>query len=153
MHISPISPSRDDVSELLKQATDHAISLYPDESNHLDDTTELSKSNVYFIGAFLKEVLIGIGAVKTLLDDQEYGEMKRVFVLPDYRSKGASKLILKELESYLLKSGISLSRLETGIHQPEAIGLYKQLGYRECAPFGAYKPDPLSLFMEKKLRA
>ena len=79
MKIFSISPSRDDVSELLKQATEHAVSLYPNESNHLDDAAELSGSNVHFVGAFFQETLVGIGAVKSLLDDQKYGEIKRIF--------------------------------------------------------------------------
>ena len=33
----------------------------------------------------------------------------------------------------------------------EDIGLYKKLGYSICEKFGAYKDDPLSTFMEKKL--
>jgi putative acetyltransferase len=51
----------------------------------------------------------------------------------------------------LRSSGIALARLETGIRQPEALGLYRRLGYVERAPFGAYVEDPLSLFMEKRL--
>ena len=42
-------------------------------------------------------------------------------------------------------------RLETGTKQPEAIALYRKFGYVERGPFGAYKPDPLSIFMEKRL--
>jgi putative acetyltransferase len=42
-------------------------------------------------------------------------------------------------------------QLETGTKQPEAIALYRKFGYAERGPFGAYKPDPLSLFMEKRL--
>jgi putative acetyltransferase len=42
-------------------------------------------------------------------------------------------------------------RLETGIHQAEAIALYATHGFREIGPFGDYKLDPLSLFMEKRL--
>ena len=42
-------------------------------------------------------------------------------------------------------------QLETGIRQPEAIALYRSFGYAERGPFGAYKPDPFSLFMEKRL--
>jgi putative acetyltransferase len=54
------------------------------------------------------------------------------------------------LEARLREQGIELLRLETGIHQPEAIGLYRKLGYRERGPFGAYRVDPLSVFMEKR---
>jgi hypothetical protein len=35
--------------------------------------------------------------------------------------------------------------------QPEALGLYRALGYVERRPFGDYKSDPLSVFMEKAL--
>jgi putative acetyltransferase len=42
-------------------------------------------------------------------------------------------------------------RLETGIHQPEALGLYRAAGFVERGPFGPYRPDPLSVFMEKPL--
>jgi putative acetyltransferase len=42
-------------------------------------------------------------------------------------------------------------QLETGIKQPEAIALYRKFGYAERGPFGSYQPDPLSLFMEKRL--
>jgi putative acetyltransferase len=41
--------------------------------------------------------------------------------------------------------------LETGVSQPEAIALYRRAGFRDCPPFASYKPDPLSLFMMKKL--
>jgi hypothetical protein len=42
-------------------------------------------------------------------------------------------------------------RLETGIHQHEAIGLYERAGFHLIPPFGEYKPDPLSRFYEKRI--
>ena len=43
-------------------------------------------------------------------------------------------------------------RLETGIHQPEAVALYEKGGYHRIPPFGNYpKDDPLSLCYEKRL--
>ncbi len=42
-------------------------------------------------------------------------------------------------------------RLETGIKSDEALGLYRRSGYIERGPFGAYRADPLSIFMEKVL--
>ena len=56
------------------------------------------------------------------------------------------------LEAKLIKEGIIFARLETGIKQTAAIGLYKSLGYQERVPFGQYVTDPLSIFMEKQLR-
>jgi putative acetyltransferase len=47
-------------------------------------------------------------------------------------------------------------RLETGIRQREAIGLYLSAGFRPCGPFGPYATMPTikietSLFFEKGL--
>lgn len=44
-----------------------------------------------------------------------------------------------------------LLRLETGIHQAEAIGLYERVGFYRIPPFGPYRVDPLSLYFEKPL--
>jgi putative acetyltransferase len=37
------------------------------------------------------------------------------------------------------------------VKQPEAIALYRSAGYKEIPPFGDYRLDPLSIFMEKRL--
>lgn len=151
MKIITISPNRNDVASLIKKSSEYAANLYPPESNHQDDVSELSKPNVYFVGAFEREDLIGIGAVKVLSHDQIYGEIKQIFVLPEHRTKGAAKLIMNSLEKHLSEKGVSLARLETGCKQPEALSLYKKLGYMERGPFGEYKQDPLSIFMEKEI--
>jgi len=139
------------VAELLRQSTEYASSLYPAESNHLDNADELSQDNVYLVGAFCRDVLVGIGAVKRLAHDVKYGEIKRLFVLPAHRGSGLAKRIMGELEAHLRQRGIGVARLETGIYQPEALGLYRRLGYELRDPFGEYQPDPFSVFMEKRI--
>jgi putative acetyltransferase len=149
--IRQIRATHKGVAELLIKSTEHASSLYPAESNHLDSADELAQPNVYLAGAFFRDRLVGMGAVKRLADDGSYGEIKRLFVLPAYRGNGLAKRIMNALEGYLSASGISIARLETGIYQPEALGLYTKLGYRVRDPFGTYQPDRLSVFMEKRL--
>ena len=146
--IKPVSPARTDVMHLIEQLDEYQSSLYPPESNHLDSIDEMSKSNTFFIAAYSGSETCGIGSVK-LIDD--YGEIKRVYVPSNQRGKGIAKAIMKELESYLVKQAVIYARLETGIHQKEAIQLYEKLGYNRIDPFGEYKEDPLSVFMEKKL--
>ena len=65
--------------------------------------------------------------------------------------QGIGSQILRALEAIVEGAGLPCVRLETGIHQPEAIGLYRRSGYTEIEPFGNYRPDPLSLFMEKRV--
>ena len=147
--IQPVSPAKTEVMQLIEQLDAYQSSLYPPESNHLDSIDEMSKSNAFFIAAYSGSGICGIGSVK-LIDD--YGEIKRVFVPSNQRGKGIAKAIMKELERYLVKQAVVYARLETGIHQKEAIQLYEQLGYDRVDPFGDYKEDPLSVFMEKILR-
>ena len=122
--------------------------LYPSESNHLESVAQLRKPNVKMFAGFIDEEPAAIGAVKIMTT---YGEIKRLFVPPRHRGHGLAKAIMNRLESEIQSHGLKFARLETGIHQPEAIGLYAKLGYLKCSPFGDYKEDPLSVFMEKRL--
>lgn len=90
MQIQSISPIRDDVAALMVQSDAYMAGLYPMESNHLDNLSELANPNVFFIGAFDGDQLVGTGAVKRLSTGLIYGEIKRVFVLPNQRGKGVS---------------------------------------------------------------
>ncbi|MGD8441859.1 MAG: GNAT family N-acetyltransferase [Desulfobacterales bacterium] len=146
--IKQVDPTLSEVVELIHQLDEYQESMYPPESNHLDSLDELSKPNVDFLAAYADSEICGIGAVKVLGD---YGEIKRLYVPEKYRGKGIAKRIVEELETCLVQRSIFTARLETGIHQHEAIDLYKKFGYSETAPFGDYTKDPLSVFMEKKI--
>ena len=151
MHIKSIEPQHPGVQPLIIESDLYMASLYPSESNHMESIQALALSNIFFIGGFVDDLLVACGAVKILDDDGTYGEIKRVFVLRDYRGRGLSKMIMEHLESDLKACAINIARLETGIKQPEALGLYRKLAYVERGPFGSYKSDPLSVFMEKRL--
>jgi len=148
--IKPVDPAQIEVMHLIEQLDEYQSSLYPPESNHLDSIEELSKSSAFFLAAYLDAEICGIGSVKIM---EDHGEIKRVYVPSNQRGKGIAKAIMKDLESHLIKQAVTYARLETGIHQKEAIKLYERLGYYRIDPFGEYKVDPLSVFMEKKLVA
>jgi ribosomal protein S18 acetylase RimI-like enzyme len=75
-----------------------------------------------------------------------------MYVRPRFRGIGLAKLMLNHLAEYARGRGVGLVRLETGIHQHAAIGLYEGAGFRRIPPFGEYRDDPLSLFFEKRLQ-
>ena len=143
------SPRQDDVIALIHQSDALMQSLYPAESNHLVDIESLAAFNVHFLVAREHGRALGCGAF--VLGDAGQAEMKRVFVAPAARGKGIARALMEALEREAAQRGVTLMQLETGIKQPEAIALYRKLGYAERGPFGTYKPDPLSLFMEKRL--
>ena len=149
MEIRQISPTDERAMAFIRDLDDFQANLYPAESNHLDDIDVLIRPNVYFVGAVQDRELMGIGAVKRL---EDYGEIKRMFVPEKYRGLHIGLKIIQALEIHLLEHGISVIRLETGIKQLPAIRLYEKTGFLPCSPFGQYKEDPLSLFMEKQLK-
>ena len=152
MEIQITDPDRRAVRDLIARSDQYMASLYPPESNHLEPVSALQSPNVLFLAARTGKEIVACGAVKILEDDGSYGEIKRVYVNPAHRGQGISKAIMARLESHLLERRIGVARLETGIRQLEAIGLYRRLGYAQRPPFAHYRPDPLSLFMEKWLR-
>jgi GNAT superfamily N-acetyltransferase len=78
-------------------------------------------------------------------------EIKRMYVKPEFRGRGLSRLVLSELEKWASELGYSESVLETGNMQAEAIHLYHRFGYTEIPNYGNYKGTETSICMSKKL--
>lgn len=143
------TPRQAGVLRLLELSDAYAASLYPAESNHMLDVATLEKPGVSFFVARKEGTALGCGALVAAGDGT--AEIKRMFV--DEAARGL-KLGKRLIEAILERAGeLSLAavRLETGIRQPQAIGLYRAYGFVEIGPFGDYGPDPLSIFMEKRL--
>jgi putative acetyltransferase len=142
------NPGQPDIVAQLQAADAWYATLYPAESNHLLDIARLQQPGTAFFVAREVGVLFGFGAVVTR---DGYAEIKRMYIVPAARGRKLGRRILETLEAHAALVGMTCLRLETGIHQPEAIALYRSAGYRDAAPFGDYVADPLSLFMEKRL--
>lgn len=66
-------------------------------------------------------------------------ELGRMFVDPAHRRKGIAKELLRELEAIAVDLKLEQLVLETGIKQPEAIGLYSSEGYRIIDNYPPYE--------------
>ena len=132
----------------LEASDRYMASLYPAESNHMLDVETLCQPEMNFFGAYVDGAPKGCGGFWA---HQDYVEIKRVFVDPSARGMGLSKALMQRIEDEARTLGFRIARLETGISQPEALGLYEKLGYKYREPFGDYRLDPLSVFMEKAL--
>jgi putative acetyltransferase len=140
-------PDQPDVHALLRQSDTYFASLYPAESNHLVDIALLTEPNVRFLVARRAGVAVGCGALMPGTGGE--AELKRMFVVPEARGLKLGRRILDALEAAAKAEGVRVLRLETGVRQPEALGLYRRHGYSERGPFGTYRADPLSTFFEK----
>ena len=148
MTVSLGDPRDRAVTRMIAQSDRYYAGLYPAESNHLLDIGSLLAPNVSFYVARDAEAVIGFGAIVAA---PPFGEIKRMYVDEAARGRGVGRRILAEIERRARELRLTHLRLETGVRQPEAISLYAAHGFREIGPFGDYRPDPLSLFMEKVL--
>lgn len=143
------TPNQPEILEILKLSDAYMAELYPPTSNHLVDINTLLQSNVSFLVARLNNNIVGCASL--VRSDDGMAEIKRMFITDDGRGHGIGNLLLQTLIECGHSYNLEAIRLETGISQPEAIGLYRKFGFEEIAAFPPYEPDILSLFMEKRL--
>ncbi len=136
--------------ELIVELDQYQSSLYPPESNHLESIEKLASPRYYFIAACDNQHPVGIASFKR--SSRNHVELKRLYVARAKRGIGLAEKLVMALEQQARQEGFSAVKLETGIHQREAISLYGKLGYKKTDPFGFYTSDPLSVFMSKQLR-
>lgn len=98
---------------------------------------------------YVDENAVGAGAFKEYQPRKV--EIKRMFVLPEFRKKGIAFQILEELEKWARELNYSECILETGKKQPEAISLYKKAGYKLIENYGQYKNVLNSVCMSKSI--
>ena len=139
-----------DAVELIGELDVHLMGHpYPPQSRHAYSVEKLLREGVIFFVTRYEGELAGCGGIKMFGTD--YGEVKRMFVRPVFRGKGLGQAMLDHLADYARARETNLLRLETGIYQVEAIGLYERFGFQRRAPFGEYVEDPLSVYLEKNI--
>ena len=148
--IGPEDPRQADIRRLIAESDAYMQGLYPSESNHLVDVDALATPDALFLVARRNGELLGTIAFRIIAPG--HAEIKRMFVRAEARGSGLGRRLLEALEDAARQRNVDRISLETGIKQPEAIGLYRASGYQDCSPFGTYTPDPLSLFMTKRLQ-
>ena len=101
------------------------------------------------IVCYIDDKAIGCGAFRAY--DESTVEIKRMFVLPQYRGHGIALKILKELELWAAELNYLEYILETGKNQPEAIRLYQKAGYAVIPSYGQYLHIENSVCMMKSV--
>ncbi|WP_295518040.1 GNAT family N-acetyltransferase [uncultured Pseudomonas sp.] len=149
MPIALESPDQPEVIALIAALDAYQDGLYPPESRHALDLASLMQPNVLFLVA-RDAGGQALGCAAMVLNE-DYGEIKRMYVSPSGRGQGLGRRLLARLEAEALTTGCERAMLETGPYQPEALALYAAAGYQRRGPFGGYRDDPLSVFMEKQL--
>ena len=69
-------------------------------------------------------------------------EVKRVYVAPGHRGRGLSRTLMSAVEDVARAAGVRHLILETGLMQPESLGLYLRMGYDPVESFGVFSDEP-----------
>lgn len=90
---------------------------------------------------------VGCGAFKPFSEKE--AEIKRMFVLEEFRGQGLGRKILKNLEYWAEESNFDFCILETSKDMPNAVKLYQKAGYSSIQNYGQYKDVESSVCMKK----
>ena len=145
-----VAPS-DDSRALIEELEAELNGPYAAEQRHGLSLTQIFQPKIMFFVARAGGEAVGCGGVAF---EEDYAELKRMYVRPQARGNGVASAILARLEAEARERGFRWLVLETGDVQFAAIRLYERAGFMRCAPFGHYveMPRPAverSLFFEK----
>ena len=151
--VDPLSPAARTAVEAYFTEIDGRIEGGFDAAGEaVKDAERLSAPDGAFVVALSDGTAVACGGVQTLpavSAGDHVGEIKRMWVSPDWRGAGLGARLLHHLEEVSAGLGHQLVRLDTNDSLTEAIGMYRRAGYREIV---RYNDNPFArLFFEKRL--
>jgi GNAT superfamily N-acetyltransferase len=100
-----------------------------------------------------KSQAAGIACMKRIRED--VGEIKRMYVRPEFRSKGIGRVLLEALIAEAQQIGYPTVRLDSARFMKAAHSLYRSAGFQEIEPYPESEIPPEFqrhwVFMEKQL--
>jgi putative acetyltransferase len=151
MDIRPGDFSNPQITQLLTTHFAAMRSTAPVESCHVLPIDAMRVPELAFWAAWEDDSLLGVGAVLAL--SASHGEIKSMHTVKALRGRGTGAAILNHLIDTSRARGMTQLSLETGAMEffIPARTLYERHGFSYCPPFGAYKPDPNSVFMTRDI--
>src|SRR5262245_14896146 len=131
---------------------DPVVRDYFDKPSALTDLDDAPKVYFHDSGIFLVVLddgrVIGTGAVKRL--DTETCELRRMFLLREYRGRGLGTQLAEHLLGFARAAGYRRARLATNKKLHASHRLYVRLGFDHIPPYGDEITE-LAYYMEKVL--
>ena len=148
------SPLQDEVRDLIRDLNAYLNPLSPDEFQFQMSAEEMAEPSVkVLIARDASKQAVGMASLN--VKDDELGEVKRMYTLPEARGKRIGSLMLERIEQLAGQAGLSILKLETGAVSgfESAWRLYERNGFSQCGAFLDYPDSGYSRFYEKKLEA
>lgn len=148
IHFQRTDSSSADFIELVRLLDAELAIRDGDEHAFYDQFNKIDSIKHCIVG-YLNGLPIGCGAIKGFNDKAM--EVKRMYILPEYRGRNYATELLKALEKWITELNFNQSILETGIRQPEAIALYTKNNYLRIPNYGQYEGKSNSVCFSKQL--
>jgi putative acetyltransferase len=143
----------DDARALIGELDAELGAAYAPENRHGLSIERVFRPGVLFFVARVEGEAVGCGGVAF---EDDFAEVKRMYVRPEARGRGVARAILARLEQEARARGVERLALETGDAQRAAIRLYERAGFARCGAFGVYAGMPpvavaRCVFFEKRV--
>lgn len=159
--IIPAYDRQDEVLALFKEYTDYLVendekfAEYLEIQNYDDEIRDLTvKYGKPYGSLYIAKVdgaLAGCVAMKKHEGEENTGELKRLYVRPEFRGKGYARKLSEKIVEDAKAAGYDALYLDTLPFLVAAQRLYGSMGFEVCE---AYNEDPMgcSIFMRKELK-
>lgn len=157
MQLQPRAYDHPDVVSMVAAVQSEYARLYGDEGDVAPiDRAEFVAPDGWFAVGYVDGRPVAMGGWRRqvpgrLIPGTSPAEIKRMYVVPQARGQGLSRQMLAAIEESATAAGIDFLALETGLAQPQAIGLYRSSGYTEAPAFGYYADQADSVHLGKAL--
>jgi len=140
-----------EIAALLTEHLECMAQVSPPESRHALDLEGLRHPSVTFWTVWAGHQLCGCGALKEI--DSTHGEVKSMRTAKTHLRQGVASMLLRHILAEARQRGYERLSLETGSmpYFEPARNLYRKVGFKECAAFIGYKPDPNSTFFTREI--
>ena len=148
MNISFVAASSPDFRMLAAKLDAYYFELVGDIQNRYAEVNRPENMTALAV-AYEDGVPIACGAWKRI--DGATAELKRLYVLPEYRRRGAASSLIAALEADAAAAGICRMILETAVDTADSHKLYLSAGYRIMDYYGSPAGAENCLCFHKKL--
>ncbi len=148
MKLLKTNSNHSDFQKLTQLFDDYLVEIDGDEKDFFAQYNQIYIDNV--IVCYEDEIAVCCGAFKEY--EPTVAEIKRMFVLPEKRSKGIASTVLNALEIWAKENGFQQAILETSNQLTNAISLYQKSGYEVIPNYGQYIDVESSVCMKKILK-
>ena len=95
-----------------------------------------------------QESVVGCVAIRRI--NEREGELKRMYVAPEYQNKGFGKTLLQKALILAMECNYEKIKLDTLNYMASAIHLYQQAGFYEIPPYYS-NPISTAVYFEKEI--